>query len=325
MKNFSLYFVFLLFPFSLVAQGPYAPAAGMLGTTAIHKDSSIFVDWAINCNIIRGLQNISDSSSAYASVGTANSAVGKAGENGVVSLGDGGIATLEFSSPIIDANGYDFAVFENSFTFNFLELALVEVSSDGINYFRFPAHSLTDTTVQISSFGLIDPTQINNLAGKYQANFGTPFDLSELPNNALLNKQAITHVRLIDVVGSIDPLYATYDTSNSAINDPFPTNFPSSGFDLDAVGVIHSLSTSLSENELDKLKFYPNPVLDDAKISGIKEEISNYNYQLFTSNLVLIESNVLSKNISFKGLKSGVYFLKIWNQQSSRVLKVVKL
>ncbi len=325
MNKYILYFLCALFPFTLAAQGPYAPAAGLNGSTAIHKDSSDFVDWAINCDLIRGLKIISDSSFGFASVGSANSAIGKAGENGVVSLGDGGIATLEFNSPIIDATGFDFAVFENSFSANFLELAFVEVSSDGINFFRFPAHSLTDTSAQIGTFDLLDPTQINNLAGKYQSNYGTPFDLSEIPNTVLLNKQSITHVRIIDVVGSINPLYASYDTTLSAINDPFPTNFPSSGFDLDGVGAIHSLSTSLVENELDKLVFYPNPVVGVARIKILNDVLSNYNYQLFTSNLELIKSDILTSLISFGGLESGIYFLKIWNEKSSKVLKVVKL
>jgi len=60
-------------------------------------------------------------------------------------------------------HGFDFAVFENSFNDSFLELAFVEVSSDGINFVRFPATSNTQTDVQITGFGTIDPTYINNL------------------------------------------------------------------------------------------------------------------------------------------------------------------
>ena len=46
---------------------------------------------------------------------------------------------------------------------------------------------------------------------------------------------------VVDVVGSIDPAYATYDSQGHAINDPWPTAFASSGFDFDAVGVLHAV------------------------------------------------------------------------------------
>ena len=48
-------------------------------------------------------------------------------------------------------------------------------------------------------------------------------------------------VRITDVVGSIDPALGTKDSLGNLINDPFPTPFASSGFDLNAVGVINAL------------------------------------------------------------------------------------
>jgi hypothetical protein len=62
----------------------------------------------------------------------------------------------------------------------YLELAFVEVSSDGINYFRFPATSLTPTDNQVSNTAYMNAANINNLAGKYIGGYGTPFDLDEL-------------------------------------------------------------------------------------------------------------------------------------------------
>ena len=106
-------------------------------------------------------------------------AIGTPG-NGIVSLGDGGYAVLSFERPIKNGPGWDFAIFENSFSDTFLELGLVEVSSDGLNYFQFESTSLTQDTLQIDAFGSINPEMINNLAGKYRATFGTPFDLEEL-------------------------------------------------------------------------------------------------------------------------------------------------
>jgi hypothetical protein len=48
----------------------------------------------------RGLAQINLADSGYASVGTANAAIGSALKNGVISLGDGGSAVLYFNPPI---------------------------------------------------------------------------------------------------------------------------------------------------------------------------------------------------------------------------------
>jgi hypothetical protein len=172
-------------------------------------------------------------------VGSELSAIGPASSNGVVSLGDGGIATLTFNPPITNGEGFDFAVFENTFLDTFLELAFVEVSSDSLSWARFPNTSLTQNTQQTPAFGFTQPTQIHNLAGKYRHPFGTPFDLQDLAMMSNIRINEIRYVRLIDVVGSIDTIWGKKDSYQNIINDPWPTPFPSSGFDLDAVGVIH--------------------------------------------------------------------------------------
>lgn len=225
--------------------GPYAPPAGQSGTTAMYKDSSDFIAWADSCWVRRGPKDTTDPSKGYASAGTPSNAVGKADNSSVVSLGDGGKATLRFDSPIRNGPGPDFAVFENSFSDDFLELAFVEVSSDGSNFVRFPAHSLTDTSSQVGSFGSTDATDLNNLAGKYRGGYGTPFDLEELSDSAGIDIDEITHVRVLDVVGCIQNGFATYDKEGRKVNDPWPTEFESGGFDLDGVGVVHSQSSSL--------------------------------------------------------------------------------
>ena len=231
--------ILVLFILSRIVIAQFHPSAGLPGSSAIHKDSAVFVNWADRCSLIRGFKNIAVADSGYASVGDSTFATGAAGSNGVVSLGDGGVATLQFPFPVVNGPGYDFAVFENSFSDDYLELAFVEVSSDGINFFRFPATTLVQDSLQCGAFGLTDATKVNNLAGKYRVNYGTPFDLQELTGVPGLNTNAVTHVRIVDVVGSLDSIYATYDQNGKKINDPWPTSFPSSGFDLDAVGVIN--------------------------------------------------------------------------------------
>ena len=173
---------------------------------------------------------------------------------------------MTFASPICNRPGPDFAVFENGFAnaqnpdMYFLELGFVEVSSDGVNFFRFPAISNVQTSTQIGGFGCIDPTQIHNLASKYPAMYGTPFELDEIPDNPLLNKNNITHVRIVDVIGTIDPEYCTYDSQGHIVNDPWPTAFASGGMDLDAVGVIHDIAHFPTPP--DEPPYIANPVAD---------------------------------------------------------------
>ncbi|MES2629677.1 MAG: T9SS type A sorting domain-containing protein [Bacteroidota bacterium] len=247
--------------------GQYAPPADQEGTTALPGDTALFIDWASNCTVVRGYMNISTPDSGYASVGEPSFATGPVGD-GVVSLGDAGVAVLQFSKPICNGPGFDFAVFENSFSNDYLELAFVEVSSNGVDFFRFPSASLTPTDFQTSGFGYTDARMINNLAGKYRATFGTPFDLAELAGTSGLNIYRITHVKIVDVVGCLDPKYATYDADGRMVNDPWPTPFPSSGFDLDAVGVIHNTSnTGIEEHSAAAARLNGNPVAASSTLS----------------------------------------------------------
>lgn len=325
--NFLLTCLILL-AFSSFAQGPYAPPVGQSGTTAIHKDSSTIFSWASACTITRGLQDISNPTLGNANVGTSASAIGISGQNGVVSLGDGGSAILTFNNPIINGSGADFAVFENSFDGLFLELAFVEVSSDGINFFRFDAISLTDTSVQTSSFGNTDATNLYNLAGKYRSQFGTPFDLDELVGITGLDINNITHVKIIDVVGSIDSQHASYDSQNRAVNDPWPTGFGSSGFDLDAVAVINSSSTTTAVKDLNKqisLNLYPNPAKDILTIS--LNNIERYNFSIINTRGQVIlagQFNSDKHQIDISTLNSGVYFVRLKTDKEIVIKKIIK-
>lgn len=262
-----IFFQFILLVAFQHLQAQYHPPAGQAGTSAMHKDSSDFVAWATYADLDLGLQQIGLDSLGPVIVGNSSYALGKAGENPVVSLGDGGSATLQFEYAITNGPGWDFAVFENSMDGHFLELAFVEVSSDGIYFVRFPASSLTDTSVQVGAFDLLEARKLNNLAGKYQLFYGVPFDLSELEGLPGIDVLQITHVRIIDVVGSILPAYCSRDASGRKVVDPFPTPFPSSGFDLDAVGVIHTTDPSgLADTHTPNIRVYPQPAQQELHI-----------------------------------------------------------
>ena len=264
MKN--LFLILTSISSTLFAQ--FATIVGTEQCIAISMNSPLFVAWAENGEVERGWMNCADTTLGIVDFGFIQDCYG-APNPAVLSLGDGGSATFEFSNKLYDGEGFDFAVFENGFDAYFLELAFVEVSSNGIDFFRFEAQSLTSTENQLGTFGLLETELIHNLAGKYPAQWGTPFDLSELEIHTDLNTSAISHIRIVDVVGSINPLYASVDANNRIINDPWPTDFYMGGFDLDAIGIIHQ--NPLNIIEYPEVSIFPNPV----SISGVLRIQSN--------------------------------------------------
>jgi hypothetical protein len=212
--------------------GPYAGAVGTPTTDAVVSGSPEIVNWATNFSeVFYGAGVDLVWREPQRALGPAMDA-GVLDPFSIVSLGRGGSLVLTFSTPIRDGPGPDFAVYENSFSDYFLELAFVEVSSDGVLWQRFPAISLTQNPV--GAFGLVDATLLYQLAGKYRAGYGTPFDLANLEPIAGIDYQAITHVRIVDVIGD----GRTYDSLGHPIYDPYPTT-GSAGFDLDAVAVLN--------------------------------------------------------------------------------------
>lgn len=315
MKKY-LSLIIAMLPMALWAQ--FAPAVGQPGTTAMHADSSAFVAWATGCTVDPGPMNITNPSAGVAGTGwPASNAIGAPdGTMGVTCLGDGGVATLTFESPICNQPGPDFAVFENGFanaqdpSLYFLELGFVEVSSDGVNFFRFPAISNVQTTTQIGGFGCIDPAQIHNLASKYPAMYGTPFDLDEVPDDPLLDKNNITHVRIVDVIGNIDSEYCTYDSEGHIVNDPWPTAFASCGMDLDAVGVIHDLAHhDIEEHTVVDVQIYPNPAHDRVKVET-KSFSSKPCIKVFNVSGQCVMTTT-DTEINVGKLKEGVYLMNI--------------
>lgn len=311
-------FLALLLLISSAADAQFAPQAGLVGSDAISKTSKLFVSWAAHCDVQRGLQQAGYPSLGYATLGSPASALGTPDGN-VVSLGDSGVAVLQFAAPITDGPGADFAVFENGFLYAgdsenaFLELAFVEVSSDGEHFTRFPATSLTQDTQQLSPStppSLISAPQIHNLAGKYIAGWGTPFDLSELADSPNLDIRRITHLRLVDVVGSIGA-YGSFDHEGRKINDPFPSPFPGSGFDLDAVGVIHQLPLGVGEQQMYAVRLFPNPASGTVRL---ELTFGRASLRVFdASGRLLLEkfSEEKSSQLSLEGFAPGAYFILV--------------
>jgi len=333
MKNYFSFVVIFSVVFTVCRAQTFAPQAGKQGSTAIHQDSSIIVAWATGCEVVRGLIRITEPGS-FVSFGKPSNAVGpRTGETtfNVVSLGDGGSATLTFQHFITNGNGPDFAVFENGFIINgpeprkaFLELAFVEVSSDGEHFVRFPAVN-EYTTPQLGGFDGMDARYLHNLAGKYIAGYGVPFDLDDVKDSANINVDSITHVRVVDVVGNIDPQYATYDSHGNPVNDPWPTPFHTGGFDLGGVAVINQrFNPNASDNfQQSKLKpsihVFPNPTRDVITIQSERDAA------FYVCNIIgeVVARGTLSlgKNtVSIAYLTPGFYF--VGTQHSAEVVKL---
>lgn len=217
-----------------LAAGPYAPPANEPGTTAVSESSPDIVGWAT------AVESYTPGEDVDAEWRDTALALGPTGDDAfhITCLGRGGRITLSFDNPIADGDGSDFAVFENAISHGFLELAFVEVSSDGEHFVRFPNRSLTESPV--GAYGSLDATDIDGFAGKYIRGEGTPFDLADLAGDPELDIHAVRYVRLIDVVGGEGPgsaLAQSTDSTGAPIHDPYPTT-GSAGFDLDAIAVL---------------------------------------------------------------------------------------
>lgn len=299
--------VFLVLFMPLAASAQFDPAGGEEGSLAIHRDNASISYWGDSVSFIRGLKQINDSSQGYVTVGRGHDALGKA-DGLTLSLGDGGMITYYFNRSIRNIKGPDFVVFENGFEWpggHFLELAFVEVSSNGKDFVRFPAYSRADTTKQIENLAFMRSEWYKNLAGKHQAPYGTPFDLEELKDSTILDITAVTHVRLIDVVGCLNDTFATRDIEGNKINDPWPTNFPPGGFDIDAIGVLQ-WPLSIEPLLAGKSMVWPNPI-----VTGGMLHVNVACKSLILSDLSgkIIRTQTNDSNIDLSGVVPGIYYV----------------
>ncbi|MFN2379655.1 MAG: T9SS type A sorting domain-containing protein [Bacteroidales bacterium] len=294
----------------LNAGAQFAPAAGEAGSTAVYYTDPRIAGWATEVKVLRGYMNIADKSPGFASSGDESYAMGAA-DNFTVSLGDSGVAVVSFDRPVADIDGFDFAIFENSFDGRFLELAHVDVSSDSIRWVRFPSQSLTPVDVQTDGFGVTDPSMINNLAGKYEKLYGTPFDLHELIDSAGVDIGNILFIKITDVVGSVDSLTGSRDSEGRLINDPWPTPFESSGFDLDAVAIMGTAS-AIDHAGLSGMRIYPVPAGDIITVCSESYNTGTITIISLSGKVMLAAAvNGYSDNVDVSRLPPGTYIMKL--------------
>jgi len=234
---FRLGFLWAFWAAAPLVAGPYSPSPESVGSVAIdaYEDADMtlrnpeLVAWAKTFLNYLPDPNVSQTwQTPWGALGPSDDKGYAGNTTTIVTLGDGGSITLFFATPILDTDGFDLVIFENGVSTTpgrgFFELAFVEVSTDGIVFLRFPARSTTPTPTSPYLFLELDPTNLDGMAGKYPATYGTPFDF------AWLGVTMVSHVRIVDIVGD----GRTLDSEGRPIYDPYPTS-GSAGFDLDAV------------------------------------------------------------------------------------------
>jgi hypothetical protein len=323
MRIFRQYLALIFLVGQIPLSGQYAPGAGFAGTDAVHCDSSAIMYWASRSWVKRGLQQAGNPDLGIASTGNDTDCLGKA-DNIAVSLGDGGEAVVKFSDVVKDISGNDFAVFENSFDGRFLELAYVEVSSDSLHWVKFPSVSLTQTAVQTGTFDILNPEKIDNLAGKYQALYGTPFDLSDIKDSSGIDLNNIRFIRITDVVGSVSDQLARFDSKHNRINDPWPTPFPQSGFDLDAVGILRSVKNQIDNEKGYSVVIYPNPAVTKVIIRFASASGRNVGIYNSSGRMVMDRRSEGSEcELDVSCLCKGLYLIKISDHHINILRKLI--
>jgi len=144
----------------------------------------------------------------------------------------------------------------------------LEVSSNGSDFVRFDNDS--QTADPVPTFGGLDTTDINGLAGKYKKGYGTPFDLQDLADKpevtqGTVDLTAVTHVRIIDIVGD----GTWFDTDGDIIYDAYPTT-GSAGFDLEAIAVRFQQNTGNSSPQAPDLIAPPDFDIDTSLILSLE-------------------------------------------------------
>jgi len=169
-----------------------------------------------------------------------------AGSLDVLTLGEGGNVVLGFDVDITDGPGADFSVFENGFLIGssknvFAEVAFVEVSTNGVDFARYPTRYAPPSAggTPIGTFGGMSggAPVLANVNVDPTAPFdpvrsgGEAFDLADLAGHpsvvaGLVDLSLIRYVRLVDVLAN----------ELDSLGTPIPA---AGGADFDAVAVLN--------------------------------------------------------------------------------------
>ncbi|MGQ9819584.1 MAG: T9SS type A sorting domain-containing protein [Candidatus Kapaibacteriales bacterium] len=224
----------------------------------------------------------------------------------ICSLGIGGEIIVGWKNyELVDAEGFDFTIFENAFINPatkkvFAEPAIVSCSEDGVNFITFPYNLTT----------------LEGCAGTRPTNgSANPFDPSLSGGNAFdLSSIGLSKIRYIKIKDICDSLLAD---KNHPFYDPLI-----SGFDLDCVVGLHLLPIQTNIPELVNkfnVKKYPKKILleinEENAIASLYDEFGQLVRQFRMSNFYEFE---------FSDFFNSIYFLIVNFKNSVFIVKILK-
>jgi hypothetical protein len=127
------------------------------------------------------------------------------------------------------------------------------------------------------------------------------------------------------VVGSLQNAYATFDTAGRKINDPWPTGFPSSGFDLDAVGVIWNTFNSIQEVNADELRLYPNPASTFVRVILPMDHSGEMQCSVYSMQGEVQHCSHVNGILDVSSFPSGLYFIRINSGETTYNGRFIKI
>lgn len=185
-----------------------------------------------------------------------------------------------------------------SITFHVISHTPSNITGNGVcNYYESNYYSISNNeiTTQNCSMTLADcdghSFEVDHLYMIYCANDGNNLQTLEYQINGSNNDATLT------VTNTINDNYAVYGRQALSINE-------------------YSLGTSLKINE--------NPVKNFLDLS-LPNDLNSLIFDIYSINGKLIKSNKITSNkIDVEYLSSGLYFIKVFNDKSSKTLKFVK-
>jgi hypothetical protein len=117
----------------------------------------------------------------------------------------------------------------------------------------------------------------------------------------------------------------SFDSKGTKINDPWPTPFPQSGFYLDAVAVLKSVSSRVTATDNTINLVYPNPAKNKIFVRVDSQSEKSIRIIDVTGRLIKrVTDNDILSGIDISELHSGIYFLEISENRNRSVTRIVK-
>ena len=128
-------------------------------------------------------------------------------------------------------------------------------------------------------------------------------------------------MRIVDVIGTINSSYCSYDSQGNRINDPYPTDFESGGFDLDGVAVMNENNIYASTESFlvdKKFEVYPNPSKGIITMDFLGDENTPVGIFNFAGSLIWQGTATPGEQIDLTNyFKPGIYFVRLSDDSRS--------